>query len=74
MSTSEFCQVLLCKPCREHSTARCEVMECAVWWLQRGWGFGNEYTVLPLTLEQVNALDAAREFERGLQESRSTSL
>lgn len=58
-------RVLLCKPCGEGSRTTCEEPACARWKFDRGLRFGSEYSVQPLTQQEVDALDAAQWFARG---------
>lgn len=66
--SAQWFQIALCKPCSEGSSARCTEPECALWNRRPGRPIGNEFNLVQLTREQVNALDVAREFERGLQD------
>lgn len=65
--SAQWYQIALCKPCASGSGARCTEPECALWMRVQGMPLGNEFNLVQLTRDQVMALDAAREFDRGLQ-------
>lgn len=67
--TAQWYQIALCKPCSEGSAARCTDPECALWERRPGRPIGNEFNLVRLTVDQVIALDVARDFERGLQQN-----
>jgi hypothetical protein len=62
----QWCAVLLCDGCAAGKATECSTPGCVIWSQRMGLGFGNEYTLVPMTDEQRQALDAAKAFERGI--------
>lgn len=61
----QWYQVLLCERC-VRGAGECSEPGCALWARELIPQLGNEFSVIPLTLQQVAALEAGRDFERGL--------
>lgn len=64
--TMQWFAVHLCLHCAERKPGECTEPRCPVWLHQITGEFGNEHSVIPMTDEQFRALEAGREFERGL--------
>lgn len=61
----QWCKVLLCTNCAAGKPQECTTPGCVVWSHRMGFSFGNEHTIQPLTVDQVNAIDAARAIAKG---------
>lgn len=60
-------QAFICDGCVEFSQERCSQPGCIMWLKQAGRPLGNDFSLVRLSEEMVQALDVAREFDRGLQ-------